>query len=36
MSLTLKRNLPLILLLVGLLYMLTFVLGRYPVLAYTF
>ncbi len=33
MSLTLKRNIPLILLLVGIL-VLTFVVGNYPILAY--
>ncbi len=35
MSLTLKRNIRLILLLVGIL-VLTIAVGRYPVLAYTF
>ena len=34
MSLTTKRNLPLIALFVGLITVLTFVIGNYPIIAY--
>ena len=34
MSLTFKRNLPLIALFVGLITVLTFVIGSYPIIAY--
>ena len=35
MSLKFKRNLPLILLLAGILSVLTFAIGSYPIIAYT-
>jgi hypothetical protein len=35
MSLKFKRNLPLMLLLVSILSVLTFVIGSYPIIAYT-
>jgi len=34
MNLKLKRNLPLVLLLVGILSILTFAIGNYPIIAY--
>jgi hypothetical protein len=35
MNLKFKRNLPLVLLLAGILSILTFVIGSYPIIAYT-
>jgi hypothetical protein len=35
MSIKFKRNLPLVLLLVGILSILTFAIGNYPIIAYT-
>ncbi len=34
MSLTIKRNIPLITLFIGLITVLTFVIGSYPIIAY--